>query len=190
MSIDTPFNYQPLPYNIIDKQDFSNRQGVKPSYQYKKKRVIWLNTNNASSAVNNGNTFFEFSFNIPQFTLYNQTKLSVISFTSNEDNAKPLIIRIKNLLYDTSSNWCNDNESYPIIFINHLKVVGTLINDKISLTLVPQAINNITIKIDSSFITRNSGFTINADTKVGHFILGLLLEDDDLIMDNIVSPYK
>ena len=28
--------YQPLPYNILDKNNANNRQGLLPSYQYKK----------------------------------------------------------------------------------------------------------------------------------------------------------
>lgn len=189
MSIDTRFNYYSLPYNIVDKETFNNRQGILPSYQYKKKRVIWLNTNYATSKINSGTTYHQFSFDVPPFQLYNQTSLRVISFTSNEDVAKPIIIKVTNLMYDASTNYCNDKEGFPILFINHLKAIGSLLNDKNSITLVPQLINNITIKINNSFTARDNGFIISA-TGVGHFIMGLLFEDEDLVADNIVSQYK
>ena len=147
MSVDTPFTYNPLPYNIIDKQDFNNRQGVNPSYQYKKKKIIWLNSKYATSSVSSGTTYYEFTFDVPQFNLYNQTKLSVISYTTNEATAKAVYLKLKNLLYDNSSTWCNDKEAFPLIFVNHIGVAGMVQNDKISLTLPPQSINNIILKI-------------------------------------------
>lgn len=189
MSVDTPFTYNPLPYNIVDKKMSNNRQGINPSYQYKKKKLIWLNSNNATSSIKNGTTYYEFSFDIPQFQLYNQTKLSVISYTSNEATAKPIYLKLKNLLYDTSSTWSNDNEAYPYIFINHIGVAGMVQNNINSLTLLPQSINNITLIINDSFILRNNGFTISG-AGLGHFIICLLLEDEDMIPDNIVSQYK
>jgi len=190
MSFDTPFTYNPLPYNIVDKNNANNRQGLIPLYQYKKKRVLWLNTNYASSSVNNGGTtYYEFSFDVPPFQLYNQTKLSVISFTSNENTAKPLFIKVKNLNYDVGSTWCSDKEGFPMLLVAHFGAIGMLQNNINSLTLVPQLINNITLKINDSFIARDTGFTISAQG-VGHLIIGLLFEDEDLVSDNIVSQYK
>lgn len=189
MSFDTPYNYNSLPYNILDKNNNNNRFGLLPSYQYKKKRIIWLNSNYASSSVSSGTTYFEFSFDIPQFTLFNQTKLSVVSFTVNENTSKPLYIKIKNLMFDNSSTWCSDKEGFPMIYVTHTGANGMLNNNLFSLSLIPQIINNITIKINDSYINRDTGFTISAQG-VGHFIIGLLFEDDDLIPDNIVSQYK
>ena len=188
MSLQFPFNA--VPYNSTDRNNNNNNpRGINPSYQYKKKRVIWLNTNYATTNIKSGTTYYEFSFDIPPFHLYNQTKLSVASYISNEDNAKPIIIKVKNLLCDAGSTYSNDKESYPILYVNHQKIAGFLTNDKMSLTLVPQLISNITIKINDSFTARDNGFTIAANG-VGHFIICLLLEDEDLIADNIVSPYK
>ena len=190
MSIDTRFISNPLPYNIVDKNDYNNRGGLKPSYQYKNKKLIWLNSYYATSTVNNGGTtYYEFSFDVPQFQLYNQTILRVVSFTSNEATAKPLYLKIKNLMFDNSSSWCNDNEGFPLIFVNHTAVAGMLVNNNISLTLLPQSINNITLKINDSFISKDTGFTISGGG-AGHFIIGLLFEDADLVSDNIVSQYK
>lgn len=187
MSFDTSYNYNPLPYNIIDKNDFNNRNGVMPSFQYKKKRIIWLNTAFATSSISSGNQYFEFSFDCPQFQLYNQTKLSVISFTSNEATAKPVIIKLKNLTHD-SSTWCSDNEAFPLLFVSHIGVNGLVQNNQISVTLTPQTINNIVIKTNNSFTAKDAGITIS--TNNGHLIIGLLFEDADLIPDNIVSQYK
>ena len=190
MSIDTKYVYNPLPYNIVDKNDINNRQGLVPSYQYKKNRLIWLNTAFATSSVNNGGTtYYEFSFDIPSFQLYNNTKLKVISFTANENSAKPLIVKIKNIMFDNSSSWCSDKEGFPILYVSHAGANGFLNNNIQSLILVPQLINNITIKVNDSFTTRDNGFSISAQG-VGHFIIGLLFEDEDLILDNTTSPYK
>lgn len=187
--IDTPFTYQPLPYNVVDKNTFNNRQGVIPSYQYKKKRIIWLNSAYATSNVSSGTTYYEFSFDIPAFQIYNQTKLSVVSYTINENASKPMYIKIKNLSYDNTSTWCSDKEGFPMIYASHTGATGMVPNNVFSLLLVPQLINNITIKVNDSFTSRDTGFTISAQG-VGHFILGLLFEDDDLIADNVVSQYK
>jgi hypothetical protein len=189
MSFDTRLVYNPLPYNITDKNDTNNRQGVIPSFQYKKKRVFWLNTAYATSAVNNGTTYYEFSFDIPPFQLYNQTKLSVVSFTSNENTAKPMYVKVKNLNYDTSSTYCSDKEGYPMLYVSHSGATGMLPNNINSFTLVPQFVNNITLKVNDSFTARDTGFTISAQG-VGHFIIGLLFEDDDMIRDDITSQYK
>jgi hypothetical protein len=195
MSFDTRYVYNPLPYNIQDKNDSINRQGVLPSFQYKKKRIIWLNTFYSTSSVNNGATsgaciFYEFSFDVPPFQLFNRTNIKVISFTSNENTAKPMYIKIKNLQVDADSTWCSDKEGYPMLYVSHLGANGMLINNISSLTLTPQLINNITIKVNDSFISRDTGFSINVTSGAGHFIIGLLFEDDDLIPDNTISPYK
>jgi hypothetical protein len=189
MSFDTRYTYNPLPYNIADKNDANNRQGLLPSFQYKKKRVLWLNTAYATSSVNTGTTYFEFSFDVPAFELYNQTKLSVISFTANEHTAKSLYIKVKNLMYDNRSTWCSDKEGFPMLYVCHSGANGMLLNNINSFTLIPQSINNITLKINDSFITRDTGFTISAQG-VGHFIIGLLFEDEEMVPDNIVSQYK
>ena len=190
MSFDTYRTYNPLPYNIVDKNDTNNRQGIIPSFQYKKRRVIWLNTAFATSSVNNGSTtYFEFSFDLPPFQLYNQTKLSVISYTANENTSKPMYIKVKNLQFDNSSTWCSDKEAFPMLYVSHGGANGMLPNFQNSFTLVPQMINNIIIKVNDSFTSRDTGFTISAQG-VGHFIIGLLFEDQDLVPDNIVSQYK
>ncbi len=64
-----------------------------------------------------------------------------------------------------------------------------LSNNINSFTLVPQFINSIVIKVNDSFISRDTGFQISAQG-VGHFIIGILFEDADLVADNIVSQYK
>jgi len=195
MSFDTKIMYNPLPYNIVDKNNFNNRSGLLPSYQYKKRRVIWLNTFYATSSVNNGASsgaciFYEFSFDIPPFQLYNKTKLKVISFTQNQNTAQPMYIKTKNLMYEPDCFWCSDKESFPLLYVSHVGATGMLPNNDYCLSLVPQLINNITIKINDSFINRDTGISINLTTGSGHMIIGLLFEDDDLIADNIVSQYR
>lgn len=188
-TIDTRLVYNPLPYNIQDKNPSNNRQGVNPSYQYKKKRIIWLNSAYATSSINDGTTYFEFSFDIPPFQLYNQTTLKVVNYCTNENSSKPAIIKIKNLNYDTNSTYNTDKEGYPTILTAHTGANGMLFNTDYCLTLTPQLINNITIITNGSFTARNSGITISG-VGAGHIVLGLLFEDDTLIPDNTVSEYR
>ena len=188
--MDTKYNYQPLPYNIQDKNPYNNYNGTNPSYQYKKTRIVWLNTAYATSSVNNGGTtYYEFSFDIPPFQLYNRTNLKVINFVANENTAKPCYIKLKNLMYDGDSTYCSDKEAFPMLYVSHAGSNGFLNNSYYSLALTPQLINNITIKVNDSFTSRDTGFTISSQG-VGHFIIGLLFEDSDLIADNITSQYK
>ena len=187
--MDTKYNYQPLPYNIQDKNPYNNYNAVNPSYQYKKTRIIWLNTAYATSSVSSSTTYYEFSFDIPPFQLYNRTNLKVISFVSNENTTKSCYIKLKNLMYDADSTYCSDKEGFPMLYVSHGGANGFLNNSYYSLALTPQLINNITIKINDSFTSRDTGFTIS-NQGVGHFIIGLLFEDSDLIADNITSQYK
>lgn len=188
-TVDTRLTYNPLPYNIVDKNQANNRQGELPSYQYKKKRIIWLNTNYATSSVSSGTTYYEFSFDISPFQLYNQTTLKVVSYCTNDNSSKPAIIKIKNLMYDTNSNYNTDKEGFPTILATHTGATGMLFNNDFCLTLTPQLINNITITTNGSFTARNSGITISGGGS-GHIIIGLLFIDDELVEDNIVSIYK
>lgn len=105
------------PYNFQDqnKNPYINRQGLLPSYQYKKTRVIHLNTAFATTNVSTGNTYYEFSWDLPQFQIYNNSKLRVISYISNESSAKLIVIKIKDLLIDNNSTYNSDKEAFPTL---------------------------------------------------------------------------
>jgi hypothetical protein len=186
---DVKMSFNPLPYNIQDKNPNNNRQGLMPSYQYKKNRILWLNSAFATTSIANGTTYYELSYDVPPFQLYNQTKLKVVSYISNESNAKIIIIKLKNLMYDNNSTYNSDKEAYPTLFVGHTGVASQMNNNQYSLTLVPQLVSNITISLSDTLSTRNAGFTISGGG-AGNFILGLLFEDMDLEIDNAVSPYK
>lgn len=190
MSIDTKYTYSALPYNMVDKNNYiSNRDGLKQTYVYKKKRVIWLSSAYATSVQKADTTYFKFSFDIPQFQLYSQSKLSVISFTVNQHATQPMYIKVENLQFKGDNYYSSDKEAYPFLFVSHIGATGNQFNDKISLTLIPQSINNITIKINTSFSNRDTGYTIAAGG-AGNFILGLLFEDEDVILDNAISQFQ
>lgn len=179
----TPYNFQDQ-----DRNPYINRQGLQPSYRYKSSKIIWLNSSFASSSNSNGNTYFSFTFDLPPFQLYNRTKLSVVSYTSNESSAKAVIIKCSDLLVDNNSSHNVDNDAYPTLFVTHTGVASMLNNNKFSLSLLPQQITRITLYLSNNFSTRNAGFTITSNN--GHFVLGLLFEDDDLIVDDASSIYK
>lgn len=187
---DTPYTYQPLPYNIQDKNPSVNRGGLKPSYRYKDTKIVWLNSAFNSSQVNNGNTHYEHSWDLPPFQLYNRTKLTVVSYTSNESSAKPIIMKVKDLVYDADSTYNSDKEGTPTLFVAHTAVASQLNDNQFSLILLPQLVSRITIALSNSFTVRNNGFTINNSTGAGHYIIGLLFEDEDLVADDASSMYK
>lgn len=188
---DTKYTYNALPYNFHDQDKHPiNRGGIKPSYRYKTSRIIWLNSAFTTTTVNNGNTHFEHSWDVPPFQIYNRTKLSVVSYTSNESTAKPIIMKIKNVMFDADCTFSSDRDGNPTLFVAHTGVASQLNDNEFSLILLPQVITNISITLSNSFSTRNAGFTINNSTGAGHYIIGLLFEDDDLVIDDVSSMYK
>lgn len=190
MSIDTKFTYNSLPFNNQDqdKHNYNNYGGIKPSYQYKKSRVIHLNTAFATGNVSTGNTYYEFYWDLPQFQLYNNSKLKVISYISNESSAKLIVIKIKDLLIDNNTTYNSDKEAYPTLFINHTGVASQMPNNQFCLSLLPQIVNRISITLSNSLNTRNAGFSIS--TNNGHFVISLLIEDEDLVTTDAASQYK
>jgi len=189
MSNDTKYINNSVPYNPQDKRIDNNYGGLIPSYQYKKNRIIWLNSAFASSSNVSGTTYYSLSFDIPSFQLFNQTKLKVISYTSNESSAKIIVIKIDGLLYDANSTYNTDKDAYPVLFVSHTGVASQLNNNQMSLTLLPQQVSRITLYLSNSLSSKNAGFTISGGG-AGNFILGLLFEDDDLVIYNSVSQYK
>jgi len=190
--MDTKFTYNSTPYNFQDQDKHPiNRGALKPSYRYKNSKVIWLHSGYTSRSITNGTTHFQHSWDIPSFQLYNRTRLSVISYTTNESSAKPIIMRIESLNFDADSTYSSDKDGSPIIFVAHTGVASQLNNNQISLILLPQVISTITIDLNNSFTSRDKGFTISSgENGNGNYILGLLFEDDDLIMDDASSIYK
>lgn len=116
--------------------------------------------------------------------------MRVVSYTSNESTAKPIIMKIKDLSYDADSTFNSDKEGFPTLFVAHTGVASQLNNNEFSLILLPQLVSRITIALNNSFTTKNNGFTITAGNGNGNYILGLLFEDDDLQIDNSVSQYQ
>lgn len=167
----------------------NNYGGLKPSYRYKESKILWLNTAFASSFNNNGTTYFSFSFDLPVVQLFNRTKVSVASYISNESNAKPIIIKVGDVLIDNDSTYNSDRDGFPTLFIGHTGVASQLNNNQFSFYLQPQQLNKITLYLSNSFTTRNAGFTISGQGS-GHFLIGLLLEDEDLVIDNVTSQYQ
>lgn len=188
--MDTKYTYDARPYNAQDQdKHMINRGGLVPAYKYKQPRVIWLNSAYRTSDISSGNTFYEISWDINQFQLYNLTKLKVLSYISNEASAKPIIIKIKDVLYDAQSTYNSDREGFATLYVNHTGVASQHYNDYLSMVLMPQQISRITLTLNNSFNAKNSGFTINTGTGAGHFVIGLMFEDLDLVADNTISPY-
>lgn len=193
MSGDTKFTYNATPYNFQDqgKNPNINRGGYLPSFRYKNSRIVWLNSafRSSSASIVDGTTHYEHVWDIPSFQLFNRTKLSVVSYTSNESSAKPIIMKLKGLLYDTDSTFNSDNEAFPTLYVSHTGVASNLNNNQFSLLLPPQVVSQIRIALSNNFSTRNAGFTISGGGS-GNYIIGLLFEDDDLIIDDASSIYK
>lgn len=138
-------------------QAITNRQGLKPSFIYKEKSIIlWLNSQFYTSSQFVNNKFYEMTFDIPQITLFNTTKLKVVSYIHQSTSAKQMIIRLKNLLYD---GLCSHPLNYPILYVANTNVESQMENGEYSLSLLPQTINNLTLVLDEQFITNFNGLT-------------------------------
>lgn len=157
----------------------NNYGGLKPFYLYKESKILWLNSAFSSSNNSSGTTYYSFTFDLPSIQLYNRTRLSVASYISNESSAKPIIIKIGDVIVDSDSTYNSDREGFPTLFVSHTGVASQLNNNQFSLYLQPQQLSKITLYLSNSFLTRNAGFTISGGG-AGHFIIGLLLEDEDL----------
>lgn len=181
-----------IPYNYQDsyKNPYNNYGGIAPSYRYKTSRIVWLNSAFTSSSRVDGNTHYEHTWDIPPFQLYNRTKLTVVSYTSNESTAKPIIMKLKDLNYDADSTYNSDKEGFPTLYVTHTAVASQLNDNQFSLILLPQLVSRISIALSNNFSTRNAGFTINGANGAGNYIIGLLFEDADLIPDDASSMYK
>ena len=148
-------------------QPTDNRQGLaiasasaEPSYIYKEKSIIlWLNSQFYTSSQFVNNKFYELSFDIPQITLFNTTKLKVVSYIHQSTSAKQMIIRLKNLLYD---GLCSHPLNYPILYVANTNVESQLENSEYSLSLLPQTINNLTLVLDDQFITNFNGIGLES----------------------------
>lgn len=181
-----------LTYNYPDlNKSVPNRDSSFPSYRYKQSRIIWLNSAFTTSSITSGNTHFEHSWDVNPFQLFNRTKLSVVSYTSNESSAKPIIMKIKDLVFDADSTYNSDKEGFPTLFVAHTGVASQLNDNQFSLILLPQMINRITILLNNSFTQRSNGFTISSGNNgAGNYIIGLLFEDADLVIDDVSSIFK
>lgn len=158
-----------------------------------KKKLFWLNTFYRTGGVITGSgtagaIYKEVWWDIPPLVIKKRANLKIVSFTSNEDAAKPLIIKLNNILYDNNTSYSSDGDtSTPTIFINHIKAIGSVYNQNYNLTIVPQVLNRIHIILNNTFIAKSQGFAINDSTGAGHFILGILIEDYEDTFYNITN---
>ena len=131
----------------------------------------------------------DFSWNIPDIVLNDLGKLSLINLVSTNFTAStPYSVRVKNLLYDSRDTYFSDY-NYPILGIvqgtNVCSGQGSVSKADYSISLPSQIINKLSIGIDDSITTINSGLlsTIN-------FVLVLLLEEYDPVLTEIGNPYQ
>ena len=188
---DTFYTYNAIPYNIQDqnKNLIPNRNAINPSLQYKKNKVIYLHSAFNTEIEQSGTTVYSLTFDIPAFTLYAYTKLSVISYISNESSARPIIIKLgSEVNVDTTSYFSTDKNAFPIIYATHTGVAGMEFNNHFSLILNPQTITRIKIYLNDTLDKIDNGFTISA-AGAGNFIIALLFEPMDLSIDNSANPY-
>jgi len=121
---------------------YHNRNGNKPSYQYKKNRLFFLNSSFNSDFSFIDGKINEINFDIRPFQIYKNNSLKVISFTRDHNQAKPIQFKLKNLFYDSRSSYNSDMESFPTIYTSHTGVEAMLNNSYNSLMLVPQQITS------------------------------------------------
>lgn len=120
----------------------------------RKSLMLWLNSQFYSSSSFINNKFYEMTFDIPQITLFKNTKLKVVSYIHQSTSARQMIIRIKNILYDGLSSY---PLNHPILYVANTNVESQLENSDYSLSLLAQTINSITLILDDQFITNFNG---------------------------------
>jgi len=127
---------------------YHNRNGNKPSYQYKKNRLTYLNSSFSSEFNLINSKINEINFDIRPFQIYKNNSLKVISFIRDHHQAKPIQIKVKNLLYDSRYSYNSDMEGFPTIYTSHTGVEMMTNNNNYSLTLLPQQITSVNLLVN------------------------------------------
>lgn len=130
---------------------YNNRNGNKPSYQYKKNKLFFLNSSFNSDFLLLNGKIYEINFDIRPFQIYKNNSLKVISYTRDHHQSKPIQIKLKDLIFDFRGNYNTDKEGNPIIYSSHTGVECMLNNNYNSLTLLPQQITKFNLRVDDNF---------------------------------------
>jgi len=134
------------------------------SYQYKKKRLFFLNSSFNSDFTLIDAKINEINFDISPFQLYKNNSLKVISFIRDHHQSKPIQIKLKDLIYDSRINYNTDKEAFPTIYSSHTGVECMLNNNYNSLTLLPQQITKFNLKVNDNFNQINYNYYFSSLT--------------------------
>lgn len=124
---------------------------------YKKRRLLWLNSSFNNGFNLNDNKIYELFFDLSPFQLYKNTKMKVVSYTRDDNQSKPIVVKLKDVNFQRSSVINTDNEGFPIIYFNHTGVEGITYNYKPTIILTPQQIPRITLRLDDDYNNFNNG---------------------------------
>lgn len=121
------------------------------------KRNLWFNSDFHSGFVLNDNQkISEISFDVNPFQIDVNNNLKVITYVRDHHQSRPIQIKLK-LPYNQSREVFNDdNETFPIIYVNHTGVEGMSTYYPYSVVrLVPQQIQRFTFRIDDNYNSLN-----------------------------------
>lgn len=121
------------------------------------KRNLWFNSDFHSGFVLNDNQkISEISFDVNPFQIDVNNNLKVITYVRDHHQSRPIQIKLK-LPYNQSREVFNDdNEAFPIIYVNHTGVEGMSTYYPYSVVrLVPQQIQRFTFRIDDNYNSLN-----------------------------------
>lgn len=182
-------NFKPIPYY----------KG--PSYLYKKRRILWLNSSFNSGFTLIDNKVYDVFFDLPPFQIYKNSNLKVLTYIRDSNQARPIVIKLKDLNFKRNSVINTDNEYYPVIYSNHTGVEGMTFTNNPSIILIPQQIPRITLRLDDNYsklgylsyfssVTNGSVFQVDGGSPDYKYIIfkssGSFVLDKSLVCDFLI----
>jgi len=150
---------------------------------YKKKRIFWFNSDFNDAFTSNNNKITDITFNIPPFQLYNNNNMRVISYTRNDANVQPIVIKLKEPYCDNRLITNTDKEGNPVIYVNHTGVQG-MTSISPNFLLIPQQIPRFVFRLDDNFNQLDSGFYFSSITNGSIFQVAGGSPDDKYLLFN------
>jgi hypothetical protein len=151
---------------------YSNRNGMQPSFMYKKKRCFWFNScyndDFQFCDVNGSYQIDNITFNVPSFELFKCAKMKVISYIKDVSTPTQIIIKLISpyMKFDEITN--TDKEAYKMIYINNTGVEG-MIGNTFPIILRPQQIDKFVFKLDIVVARYSASVNINYITGTSTF---------------------
>ena len=147
------------------------------------KKVLYLNSANATKTTTSGGKNYTFSWNIPEIIINELGLMQVASITAlNATTTNIYTFRINNLNAYNNNNISSDGGT-PIIFANFLNNQNNIFYQNFGVYLFPQSFSTITIQVSDDYTNKDAGVTSTVN-----FIIALLISDTQFELAEIHNP--